>query len=357
MPIRSSISRLNSIAMVDIILETRLDKILLLLLQALITQWKGDLKSVLLNTSLGVVESAVVLVLVFVALLEQTSSESTMSKEDIVNIKRQYVNPRLKASFTGKSDFQKNAKQKYKSNIIDKAFERILAYYLHKPVVGMFKRRRVWIPGIGDQYMLDLLDLSKYAPQNNGYKWLLTGIDGFSKVANVVKIKDKRAETVLKAFKLLLKKFKNKPNYCQFDEGKEFVNRQFLDYMQEQNIKRITTGSNLKAFLIERWHRTLMTTISRWMTHNDSTKYTKVLDDIVRNYNNSYHRSIKMDPSQVNEKNEVDVYFSLYGNDDRGLKNPPKPKFNIGDCSSELKEASLCQRLCLYVLSGSFYNS
>ncbi|CAG7831876.1 unnamed protein product, partial [Allacma fusca] len=110
-----------------------------------------------------------------------------MSKEDIVNIKRQYVNPRLKASFTGKSGFQKNVKQKYKSNIIDEAFERIPAYYLHKPVVSKFKRRRVWIPGIGDQYIIDLLDLSKYAPQNNGYKWLLTGIDGFSKVANVVK--------------------------------------------------------------------------------------------------------------------------------------------------------------------------
>ncbi|CAG7722958.1 unnamed protein product [Allacma fusca] len=38
-----------------------------------------------------------------------------------------------------------------------------------------------------------------------------------------------------------------------------------------------------------------------------------------------------MAPSQVNEKNEVAVYFSLYGNDDRGLKKPPKPKFNIGD--------------------------
>ncbi|CAG7817238.1 unnamed protein product [Allacma fusca] len=128
--------------------------------------------------------------------------------------------------------------------------------------------------------------------QNNGYKWLLTGIDGFSKVANVVKIKDKRAETVLKAIKMLLKKFGNKP---------------------------------------PRWHRTLMTRISRWMTHDNSTKYTKVLDDIVRNYNNSYHRSIKMAPSQVNEKNEVDVYFSSYENDERGLKKPPKSKFMIGD--------------------------
>ena len=58
-------------------------------------------------------------------------------------------------------------------------------------------------------------------------------------------------------------------------------------------------------------------------------KWIDVIDDLVHNYNNSYHRSIKMTPVQASlKKNERKVRSNLYGNDSE----IQKVKFKIGDC-------------------------
>ena len=59
----------------------------------------------------------------------------------------------------------------------------------------------------------------------------------------------------------------------------------------------------------------------------NTRRYLDVIDDIVHSYNNTYHRSIGMAPSQVDADNEDDVRKRLY---------PPKPKkfvwkLNVGD--------------------------
>jgi len=45
------------------------------------------------------------------------------------------------------------------------------------------------------------------------------------------------------------------------------------------------------------------------------------------NYNNSYHRTIKLTPSQVSSKNENEILNKVY----RIIKKNPKYKFKIGD--------------------------
>ena len=52
------------------------------------------------------------------------------------------------------------------------------------------------------------------------------------------------------------------------------------------------------------------------------------VQDIITSYNNSYHRSIKRKPVEVNKQNEKDVFTTLYKN----LKSVSgKPKFKLGD--------------------------
>ena len=57
----------------------------------------------------------------------------------------------------------------------------------------------------------------------------------------------------------------------------------------------------------------------KYFTGNGTGKYIDVLPKLVKSINNSYHRSIKMSPSEVNESNESLVYENLYG--DKKLKN------------------------------------
>ena len=58
------------------------------------------------------------------------------------------------------------------------------------------------------------------------------------------------------------------------------------------------------------------------MTSISKNVYIDKLDDIVDEYNNTYHRSIKMKPVDVNDKTYIDFEKEI---------NDKDPKFKIGD--------------------------
>jgi len=86
-------------------------------------------------------------------------------------------------------------------------------------------------------------------------------------------------------------------------------------------------NEDLKAAVVERFNRTLKEKMFRYFTHANTRRYVDALDDMLHSYNNTYHRSIGMSPSDVNEGNEDVVRARLY---------PPKPKsfkwkYDVGD--------------------------
>ena len=67
------------------------------------------------------------------------------------------------------------------------------------------------------------------------------------------------------------------------------------------------------AVLAERFIRTLMSTIYKYITSISKQVYIDKLDYIVNNYNNSYHNTIKIKP--------VDVKSSTYINSSKDINN------------------------------------
>ncbi|XP_044737078.1 uncharacterized protein LOC123299015 [Chrysoperla carnea] len=86
---------------------------------------------------------------------------------------------------------------KNSSNMISKKQQ--VVNELHKPARKNFKRRRVIIKGLDDLWQADLVEMGSYAKENNGYKYLLTVIDSFSKYARATPIKNKSSEAVCNA--------------------------------------------------------------------------------------------------------------------------------------------------------------
>ena len=62
-------------------------------------------------------------------------------------------------------------------------------------------------------------------PPEDDYKYILTVMDGCTRYAWCVPLKDKSGETVANAFKEIMKKSNRKPNKLFVDEGKEFYNQ------------------------------------------------------------------------------------------------------------------------------------
>ena len=68
--------------------------------------------------------------------------------------------------------------------------------------------------------------------------------------------------------------------------------------------------------------RTLKSKIYKYMTSISKNVYIDKLDDIVNEYNNAYHRTIKMKP--------IDVKGNTYINFGKEV-NDKDPKFKVGD--------------------------
>ena len=203
---------------------------------------------------------------------------------------------------------------KVTENIIKKYLAAQAAYSLHKPARRHFSRNPTVVGGIDQQWQADLADMQAIAKENNGVHYLLNVIDVFSKFAWVIPVKNKGAKEMVEAFKTLLTKSNpRKPQKLQTDAGKEFINSEVQKVLKSEGIHFFVSNSDQKAAVVERFNRTLKSRIWTYFTAKHTTRYIDLLDDFVKSYNNSYHRSIKMKPVEVNSKEEDIVWLNLYG--------------------------------------------
>ena len=148
---------------------------------------------------------------------------------------------------------------------------------------------------------LDLVDMSNISTTNSGYKWLLCGIDIFTRKAYCEPIKNKTAETVTNAFENILKTVKPKIINC--DNGSEFTSNTFKHTAKNNDIiiRYVPVDEHHKLGVIDRFVRTLRNLINKYCSMYETTKYIDVLQKLVNNYNMSYHSGIKGIPNKVNK--------------------------------------------------------
>lgn len=197
---------------------------------------------------------------------------------------------------------------------------------LHKPARKNFKRRRVIMKGLDDLWQADLVEMGQHAKQNNGYKYLLTVIDTFSKYAWAVPIKNKTGDEVCTA---MMKIFKDGrlPTNLQTDDGTEFFNTKFKKLMNKYNINHYSTFSSLKASIVERFNRTLKEKMWKQFSLNGSYNWLKIISKLINNYNGTRHRTIKTKPCDVTSDKEKTLLSTVYNN----IKIADTPKYKVGD--------------------------
>ena len=64
--------------------------------------------------------------------------------------------------------------------------------------------------------------------------------------------------------------------------------------------------NKVKSVVAERFIRTVKTKIYKYMTSISKNVYIGKLEDIVNEYNNTYHRTIKMKPVDVKDNTYID---------------------------------------------------
>ena len=112
-------------------------------------------------------------------------------------------------------------------------------------------------------------------------------------------MKNKKGTAIVNEFKEILNNSKRRPGKIWVDQGSEFYNNVFKIWLKDNNIEMYSTHNEGKSVVAERFIRTLKNKIYKHMTAISKNVYFDVLNDIVDEYNNTYHRTIKMKPVDV----------------------------------------------------------
>ena len=114
----------------------------------------------------------------------------------------------------------------------------------------------------------------------------------FSKHAWVIPLKGKKGTSIVNAFKKITSKGR-KPNKIWVDQGSEFYDHTCKDFLKLNDIEMYSAYNEGKSVVAERFIRILKAKIFKHMIAISKNFYVDVLDDIVNNYNNTIHRTIK----------------------------------------------------------------
>jgi len=180
---------------------------------------------------------------------------------------------------------------------------------------------------------IDLVDLQKF--QVKGFKYLLNGIDMSSRFIYSQALKNKTEAEVLQAFKKIYKKAQIKA--IRSDNGSEFINKKFKDFLTEKGIKQIFSeaGKPQSNGMIERSNATIKELIQKSLEVNEKFDWPKNLQKLIDNINNSQHRITGFTPNQIQEayeKNDEGVLEEAYNKElKKKGSNISKEIYNVGD--------------------------
>jgi transposase InsO family protein len=180
---------------------------------------------------------------------------------------------------------------------------------------------------------IDLVNMEKF--QVNGFKYLLNGIDMGSRFVYSQAMKNKTDVEALKAFKKIYTQ--SKIRAIRSDNGSEFINKKFVDFLKKNNIKQILSeaGKPQSNGMIERANSTIKELIQKSVELNQNFDWVKNLKKLIDNINNSQHRITGFTPNQIQEafKNEdTEILDKAYDTElKKKVGNLSKQEFKVRD--------------------------
>ena len=261
-----------------------------------------------------------------------------MGESDIANISskkelfkhfdKNYVNPSHPIAFSGINKLYSYYYPKLSQKEIQYLLSRIESYTLHKQT-KKFQRNPYYVHKKREQIQIDLVELGGLSKYNGNINYLFNSIDIFTKFACSEPLKNKTADLTLECFKKTLKTYRSLPSTIVCDQGKEMINKKFLAFCDEKNIRMVHNRNSYHAPHVERFNKTLKTLIYKYLEENETKTFLPVLQDLLDSYNSRIHRIIKLSPIEAEKKiNQKLVRKNLYDYFSKYVKK--KPNLLIG---------------------------
>ena len=206
------------------------------------------------------------------------------------------------------------------------------AYTLHKPAQINFKRPKFL--SFSPEYVWDsdTGNFAKFSDYNDGYKYFAVFIDTFTRYLYTVPLKTLQGTEMSKAIKQVISESDRKPVHLRNDGGGEYINREVKKLLKDLQINQIVTKTEKKANYAERVIKNIKLKLSKYMTHNETYNWVDNLANFTDSYNHSYHRSIKMTPSQARKETRYKVWQNQFNPQNQtAFQQYKQYRFKLGD--------------------------
>jgi hypothetical protein len=217
---------------------------------------------------------------------------------------KSYFEPKVPASFQSVESFAKN-----NANVNIKRLKETLqgeeAYTLTRNV-RKSRQMRVPLLSLNHQWDADVAFLHL----DEGYKGFLLCVDVFSRQAHACAIKTTSAAETIRCFKKIFAE--KKPSQIRSDGGTEFRALKVKEFLKEQSVAHYISQSTHQANYAESCIKTIKSKLSKYMLHNNTDKWVKVLDDVIHSYNNTIHSALGRTPASINENNQEEALLQQY---------------------------------------------
>lgn len=157
------------------------------------------------------------------------------------------------------------------------------------------------------QIGVDLVDMQKY--EYNGYKYILTCIDLFSKKAYARALKSKEEKEVTKAMEYLIKNEIHYVSSIRSDRGSEFISNSFLDLLKKYDIKSVLSlpAKPESNGNIERFNKTLKRLLRMAILINKTKDWVSQLPIVIDNYNDTENTVTHKTPNELDEEYDKNI--------------------------------------------------
>ena len=169
---------------------------------------------------------------------------------------------------------------------------------VNKPIVANYPNER---------WAIDLIDIKTYASHNKGYKWILTGIDYFTRKVFGCPLRNKTDDSIIAGLELCIStQMENTyPHLIQSDNGQEFKNYVMKDWCEQHEIKQIFTDTHTPTgnALIENANNIIRKMIRegivRHAQDDNPLNWINHLQNYLNSRNDTKHSVTKSKPSEI----------------------------------------------------------
>ena len=147
---------------------------------------------------------------------------------------------------------------------------------------------------------------------NNGYRYIFTTIDVFTKMAWVYPLKANTCQNIMECFKDILRKCGAKPKRLNTDRGSEMICKQFKVFLKKENIHHYLAYSLRKCPVVERFNLSIQMLLYKIMAKNNSLEWVKYIDQAMKIYLSRKHRTIGMSPYEGDKAENEDEIRQQY---------------------------------------------